>query len=303
MRLVTFGDDYRPGVVRDDRVVDVSAAVEGIPRRSNLEWMPRIIADFTEVRPEIERLVAREEGVPLDSVRLRAPIPRPPKVINCFGNYKEGTQRERAIQDMFLVSPESVCGPGDTVVLPPHQATAFHHEAELTVVIGQRAKDLPATQAAMDAIFGYTCGVDVSGRGLGRPGQTSRMGKSFDGFKPLGPWITTADEIADPHALRIRITVSGQLRQNYTTDDMEYRLPEVVAFASGYMTLLPGDVILCGTNHQGLGPLQDGDDAVMEIDGIGQLRFSVRDPLKRTWSREIDQEFAARARGAAPRPA
>ena len=97
MRLVTFGDDYRPGVVRDDRVVDVSAAVEDVPRRSNLEWMPGIIARFGALRPEIERLAAREEGVPLDSVRLRAPIPRPPKVINCFGNYKEGTQRERAI--------------------------------------------------------------------------------------------------------------------------------------------------------------------------------------------------------------
>jgi 2-keto-4-pentenoate hydratase/2-oxohepta-3-ene-1,7-dioic acid hydratase in catechol pathway len=296
MKLVTFGEDYRPGVVFDGRVIDVSPVAERVPRRSNLEWMPHIIERFDELRPDIERLLASEQGVPLDSVRLRAPIPRPRKVILCFGNYKEFTQRERAIQDMFLGSPEAVIGPGDTVVLPPHQASAFHHEAELTVVIGKRVHDVPATQAAMGAIFGYTCGCDVSGRGLGKPGQTSRMGKSFDTFKPLGPWITTADEIADPHMLTVRLSVAGQPRQEYTTDDMEYRLPEVVAFAAGYTTLLPGDVILCGTNHQGLGPLQNGDDVVIEIDGIGPLRFHVRDEHGRTWSREIDQEFANRAR-------
>ena len=296
MKLATFGEDYRPGVVRDGRIVDVSAAVARVPRRSNLDWMPRIIEHFDTVRPAIERLVASEQGVPLESVRLRAPIPRPRKVIMCFGNYKEFTQRERAIQDMFFGSPEAVIGPGDTVLLPPHQASAFHHEAELTVVIGKRVHDVPATQAAMDAIFGYTCGVDVSGRGLGKPGQTSRMGKSFDTFKPLGPWIVTADEIADPHLLGIRLTVSSQPRQEYTTDDMEYRLPEVVAFAASYSTLLPGDVILCGTNHQGLGPLQDGDDVVMEIDQVGQLRFSVRDPQGRSWDRQLDAEFAQRAR-------
>jgi 2-keto-4-pentenoate hydratase/2-oxohepta-3-ene-1,7-dioic acid hydratase in catechol pathway len=298
MKLVTFGEHYRPGVLRDGQVVDISAAVERVPRRSNLDLMPSVVERFEQLRGDIERLAASGEGLPLDSVRLRAPVPRPPKVLLCFGNYKEFTQRERNVQDMFLGSPEAVCGDGDTVTLPPHQATAFHHEAELTVVIGKRCKDLPATDAAMDAIFGYTCGVDISGRGLSRAGRASRMGKSFDGFKPLGPCITTADEIPDPHSLGVTLSVGGVLRQEYTTDDMEYRLPEVVAFASGYMTLLPGDVILCGTNHQGLSPLQEGDQVVMEIEGIGRLRFSIRDPLGRSWPREIDQEFAARARGA-----
>jgi 2-keto-4-pentenoate hydratase/2-oxohepta-3-ene-1,7-dioic acid hydratase in catechol pathway len=217
-------------------------------------------------------------------------------VIACFGNYKEFTQRERAIQDMFLSSPEAMCGNGDTVVLPPHPATAFQHEAELVIVVGKRCKDLPATQEALDAIFGYTGGMDLSGRGLSRAGHMSRVGKSFDGFKPLGPCITTADAILDPHALRVTLSVSGNARQDYTTDDMEYRIAEVMSFASGYMTLLPGDVIYCGTNHQALSAIQDGDEVVMDIAQIGQLRISVRDPQKRTWSREIDTEFAARVR-------
>lgn len=301
MRLVSFGEDYRPGVLRDGRVIDIGAAVKQVPRRSNLELMPSIIEGFEQLRADIERVASSEQGVPVESVRLRAPVPRPRKVLLCFGNYKEFTQRERNIQDMFLGSPEAVCGDGDTVTLPPQQATAFHHEAELTVVIGKRCHDLPATDAAMDAIFGYTCGVDISGRGLSRAGRASRMGKSFDGFKPLGPCITTADEIADPHNLGVKLLVSGEHRQEYTTDDMEYRLPEVMAFASGYMTLLPGDVILCGTNHQGLSPLQEGDQVVMEIDGVGALRFSIRDPHGRSWPRQIDQEFAARARGGAGR--
>jgi 2-keto-4-pentenoate hydratase/2-oxohepta-3-ene-1,7-dioic acid hydratase in catechol pathway len=297
MRLVTFGEDYRPGLLRGDRIVDISGVAAGIPRRSSLELMPRIIERFDELRDAIEREAAQTEGVPAASVRLRAPVPRPPKVLLCFGNYREFTDRERKPQDMFLGSPEAVCGNGDTVVLPPHQATVFHHEAELTVVIGRRCKDVPATQAAMDVIFGYTCGVDISGRGLGRAGRNSRVGKAFDGFKPLGPCISTADEFEDSHNLEVRLSVSGDPRQVYNTDDMEYRLPEVIAFASSYMTLLPGDVILCGTNHQGLGPLQDGDDVEMSIDHIGALRFSIQDPLKRSWPRETDREFAARAKG------
>src|SRR5690606_25594889 len=101
---------------------------------------------------------------------LAAPVPRPPKLIAAFGNYREGTDRERLEQDMFLESPESVIGPGDTVVLPPHDATIFHHEAELALIIGKRCKDLPADTSALDVLAGYSCGIDVSGRGLGRRG-------------------------------------------------------------------------------------------------------------------------------------
>jgi 2-keto-4-pentenoate hydratase/2-oxohepta-3-ene-1,7-dioic acid hydratase in catechol pathway len=196
---------------------------------------------------------------------------------------------------MFLESPDSVIGPGGTVVLPNHPATIFHHEAELGLIVGQRAKDLPADERAIEALAGYTCAIDVSGRGIGRIGP-SRIGKSFDTFTPLGPTIVTTDEVPDPQNLRVTLSVNGETRQDYATSDMEYNVPEILAFISAVMTLVPGDVIMCGTNHQGLGALQDGDQVEMTIEGIGTLDVAVRDAQKREWPSGIDQEMAARQR-------
>jgi 2-keto-4-pentenoate hydratase/2-oxohepta-3-ene-1,7-dioic acid hydratase in catechol pathway len=255
--------------------------------------MPRVLATLRERRPRLEEMAAAGERLPL--AELQAPVPRPPKLIAAFGNYREGADRERQTQDMFLESPDSVIGPNETVVLPNHPATIFHHEAELALVVGQRAKDLPADERALEALSGYTCAIDVSARGMGRIGP-SRIGKSFDTFTPLGPAIVTVDEIPDPQNLNVTLTVNGEPRQDYTTRDMEYSVVEVLAFISSYMTLVPGDVIMCGTNHQGLGALQDGDQVEMAIDGIGALAVSVRDPQRREWPRGIDQEMAARQR-------
>ena len=198
-------------------------------------------------------------------------MPRPPKLIAAFGNYREGSERERQIQDMFLESPDSVIGPNGTVVLPNHPGTIFHHEAELALVVGRRAKDLPADERALEALAGYTCAIDVSARGLGRIGP-SRIGKSFDTFTPLGPAIVTVDEVPDPQNLHVTLTVNGEQRQDYSTSDMEYSVVEVLAFISSYMTLVPGDVIMCGTNHQGLGALQDGDRVEMTIEESARWR-------------------------------
>ena len=166
------------------------------------------------------------------------------------------------------------------MILPNHPATIFHHEAELALVVGQRVKDLPADERALEALVGYTCAIDVSARGIGRIGP-SRIGKSFDTFTPLGPAIVTTDEVPDPRNLRVTLSVNGEIRQDYSTSDMEYAIPEILSFISAYMTLVPGDVILCGTNHQGLGALQDGDQVEMTITGVGTLPASVRDPQRR----------------------
>ena len=292
MRLVLTADD-RIAVQRDGGLVDVSAAFADIRYRSAADRMPRVIAALRDRRNQIDELVSSGDTLPAGE--LQAPVPRPPKLIAAFGNYREGSDRERQAQDMFLESPDSVIGPNGTVVLPNHPATIFHHEAELALVVGRRAKDLPADERAIDALAGYTCGIDVSARGIGRVGP-SRIGKSFDTFTPLGPAIVTVDEVPDAQDLRVTLAVNGETRQDYSTSDMEYSVPEILAFISSYMTLVPGDIILCGTNHQGLGPLQDGDRAEMMISGIGTLAVSVRDPLRREWPREIDHEMATRQR-------
>ncbi len=292
MRLVLTSDN-RIGVQQDGGMVEVSSAFDDIRYRTSADRMPRVLASLQERRSRVEDLAASGERVPLPG--LQAPVPRPPKLIAAFGNYREGSDRERQVQDMFLESPDSVIGPNGTVILPNHPATIFHHEAELALVIGQRSKNLPADERALEALAGYTCAIDVSARGLGRMGP-SRIGKSFDTFTPLGPAIVTTDEVPDPQNLRVTMTINGELRQDYTTSDMEYSVVEVLAFITSYMTLVPGDVLLCGTNHQGLGALQDGDQAEMTIEGVGTLAVSVHDPQRREWPRGVDQEMAARQR-------
>jgi 2-keto-4-pentenoate hydratase/2-oxohepta-3-ene-1,7-dioic acid hydratase in catechol pathway len=282
VRLVLL-EGPRVGVLREGTPVDVSPAFAGIPYRTAADWMPRVIAALPERRAQLDQLVT--SGTPVTDARLLAPIPRPPKLIACFANYREGRTGERLAQDMFLESPDSVIGPGGTVVLPAHPATVFHHEAELALVIGRTAKDLPADERALDALAGYTCGIDVSARGIGRM-SPSRIGKSFDTFTPLGPAIVTPDEVGDPQNLQVTLTVNGETRQDFNTSDMEYSVPEILAYATSYMTLVPGDVILTGTNHIGPGPIQHGDQIELTIEKLGTLAVDVHDEQRRSWPRE-----------------
>lgn len=295
MRIVHTAE-FQVGVLRADGVVDVSAVFEDIPFRSDIDLMPRVMGLLQERRDQIETIASSAELT--EDATILAPVPRPPKLIAAFRNYLEGVhQAERRPQDLFLESPDSVLRPNGTVVLPPHQAEIFHHEAELALVIGKRCKDLPADESAYDVLAGYTCAIDVSGRGLGRVGPT-RYGKSFDTFTPLGPAVVTPDEVGDPQNLDVTLKINGQLRQSYSTSDMEYSVIETLAFLTSYMTLVPGDVIMLGTNHQGLGPLQHGDQVEMEIEKVGKLEVDVQDDHRRSWEAKVDEEFAARARGA-----
>jgi 2-keto-4-pentenoate hydratase/2-oxohepta-3-ene-1,7-dioic acid hydratase in catechol pathway len=292
MRIVLTGDD-RIGVLTDGGMVDVSGVFQDVKYRTAADRMPRVMGLLKERRDRLAEIVT--DGAVEPVTALQAPVPRPPKLIAAFGNYREGWDRERQPQDMFLESPDSVLAPNGTVVLPNHKADIFHHEAELALVIGQRAKDLPADETALDVLAGYTCAMDVSARGMGRVGP-SRIGKSFDTFTPLGPALVTTDEVPDPQNLRVTLRVNGEQRQDYTTADMEYSVVEVLAYISGFMTLVPGDVIMCGTQHQGLGAMQDGDKVEMTIEGIGSLAVDVRDPLQREWPRGVDEDMASRQR-------
>ena len=287
MKLVLY-DDFKPGLLKEDTVVDISAAVRHLQGKSPQQLMEGIIDNFEELRPELERLSASGPAVALSSVRLRAPLPSPSKMLCCIGNYWEHAEREPRPLNMFLKSPDAVIGPGDTVVLPDFQASVFHHEAELGIVIKGPARNV-AEADYKQAVFGYTCFTDVSARDEGR--RTWRagsfIGKSFDTFAPIGPCIVTADEIPDPNELAVKYWVNGQLRHDYVTNDMEHPVPELVSFATAVMTMNTGDLIACGTNHEGLGPLQDGDTGEIEIQSIGRMSMRVSDPLKRSWERGI----------------
>jgi 2-keto-4-pentenoate hydratase/2-oxohepta-3-ene-1,7-dioic acid hydratase in catechol pathway len=184
----------------------------------------------------------------------------------------------------FFKSPEAIIGPGATVVLPAFHPVIFNHEAELGVVIGKEGHNLSESEA-LSIVFGYTTAVDVSARApeedeASLPGD---YGKSFDTFLPIGPAITTADEISDPNDLDVKYWVNEELRQTYNTSDMEHSIAYMIATLSHVMTLKPGDLILAGTNHGNLGPLQDGDFAEIEIEKVGRSTQHVVDGLKRTW--------------------
>jgi len=279
--------DVWPGVLTDEGVVNVADAVR-IGSAPQLT-MQGIIDDFDRLRPELERRVRTSQALPLASVRLRVPLPRPGKILACIANYWEHGALEARPLNMFLKSSDAVIGPGDTIVLPEFtEPWIFMHEAELALVIKGPAK-MVKREDWRRAVFGYTGMIDVSARGEGRRTWKtgSWLGKSFDTFAPIGPCIATADEIPNPNDVHVQFWVDGQLRHNYNTDDMEHLVPELVEFATTIMTLNSGDVIACGTNHEGLGPLQDGEVVDFEIHGIGRMQLRVRDPLTRSWEKGI----------------
>lgn len=302
MRLALFegpgaGRGVRPGVVTDDGIVDVSSVTARLVAHSTQQLMQQIIDNFDDLRPAFERLVASAAPMPLDILRVRPPLPRPGKFLNCISNYWEHEQREPRPLNMFLKSSDSVIGDGDTIVLPGIAEAdffdgpgpyVFQHEAELGLVLKGPSKSVKQADWRR-AVFGCTGIIDVSARVQGRFSwrQGSWMGKSFDTFGPIGPFITTLDEIGDPNQLRIRFYNNGELYHDYVTDDMEHRVPHLVEFASTVMTLHTGDIIACGTNHEGLGPLQDGEVVEMELEKVGRMRLYVKDPLKRQWERSI----------------
>ena len=291
MKLAYF-DDYKLGVVIGDAVVDVSSAVQDIPHTGPHDLINGVIARFAEYRPRLEEAARRGKAVPLAEVRLRPPLPRPVNIDCMAVNYMEdGTRTEPAPLNAFHKSPNAVIGAGDTMVLPDVPATIFEGEAEVAVVIGKRAKDVKAADA-MGHVFGYVNFIDGSARGLPPPGNVFYQMKSRDTFAPLGPWIVTADEIPDPHRLQVRLWVSGVLKQNFNTSDMAHKLPRCSEFVSSIHGLEPGDVLATGTNHRGLSAFQDGDVVELEAEGLGRLRISVRDELKRTWGRETRLDMA-----------
>ena len=243
-----------------------------------------------------ERLPALGPALALDQVRLTAPLPQPRRNIFCVGKNYHAHAREfagsgfdssskpgadiPAVPIYFSKVPESVIGPGEPIVIVPEVSTAIDYEAELAVVIGQGGKGIKAADA-MKHVWGYTIVNDVTARDWQSRHMQWHLGKSFDTFCPMGPWLVSADE-CDGTRTRVRCYVNGEERQNASTTDLIFDIPSLIETLSAGITLYPGDVIATGTPvGVGIGfkppkYLKAGDVVRVEIDGIGMLENPVR---------------------------
>jgi 2-keto-4-pentenoate hydratase/2-oxohepta-3-ene-1,7-dioic acid hydratase in catechol pathway len=289
MRLLFF-DDFKLGVLRGDAVVDVSPAVRGIPHTGPHNLISGLIERFADYRGRLEEAAGRGRGLPVRELRIRPALPKPYNIVAMAVNYlEEGDRAKPAPLNAFHKTPNSVIGDGDTMILPDVPATVFEGEAEMAVVIGRRAASVRAAEA-MDYVFGYLNFIDGSARGLLPASNTFYQMKSRETFSPLGPFLVTADEIPDPHALAVRLWINGVLKQEFNTAAMSHKIPRCIEWVTSIHTLEPGDILATGTDHRGLSAIQDGDLVEMETERLGRLRVKVRDDLKRTWARETRGE-------------
>jgi 2-keto-4-pentenoate hydratase/2-oxohepta-3-ene-1,7-dioic acid hydratase in catechol pathway len=275
MKLVTFqqGEIARCGLVSGQSVHDLSSAGYG----SALGFVEGGEAALARA----EALLTEGGGTlfPLDDVTLLAPIPRPPRVFGVGLNYAEHAAESKmetqAVPTIFMKLSSSVIGTGADVVLPRNSKKP-DYEAELGVVIGRPGYRIAADEA-MDHVFGYTIVNDISARDVQRATTQFTLGKSFPTFTPIGPWIVTKDEIADPHALNIKLTIGDETLQDSNTRHMIFRIPQIIEYISSITPLEAGDVISTGTPH-GVGMGRDpqrwikpGETIRIQVQGVGEL--------------------------------
>ena len=276
MKLATFeaSGRERVGIVSGDSLVDLCEAAPGLPSD-----MIGLIGAWPLIEGELRRIESAKPNIRLSKIRLKAPVPRPQKILAIGLNYAdhiaESGQPRPERQIWFSKLPNAVNGPYDPIQLPKASA-AVDYEAELVAIIGRRCRHV-AKQDAAGAIFGYAAGNDVSVRDWQFHTSQWVLGKSFDTHAPFGPWIVTADEVGDPHTLGIRCFVNGEKRQESNTKNLVFSVFDQIALLSEAMTLEPGDVIFTGTPG-GVGfaakpPsfLKAGDLVRVEIDRIGAL--------------------------------
>jgi len=294
MKLVTYdaGHGPRAGVVlADGRILDLNAASGG--------GLPADMVEFLALEDGLAEARAIVAGEPTDlsarlsecihkaaDARLLAPIPRPGRVAALGLNYSEHCEEGGAELPsepvVFCKASTSVVGPGQAIELPA-TSTQVDWEVEMAFVIGRRAKLVPAAEA-MEYVVGYMVLNDVSARDyqMEKPGGQWHLGKSFDTFCPMGPWLVTKDEVPDPYALDISCEVSGDVMQSANTDQIAIRIPEIIEYLTQVFTLEPGDVVATGT-PSGVGwackPqrfLRPGDVVRCRVEGLGLLENPVR---------------------------
>ena len=290
MKLCRFNDNH-VGVVIDDHIYDITELLDGIPRPSwpypPQDWL---IASMLTEQPRIAALLAephkalgsRFPSMPLADMMLQAPVANPGKIIGAPVNYRahideanadEQISYSRAIgsledHGLFLKATTALIGPDGEIELPfPDRRT--DHEVELGVIIGQPARRVSRDEA-INHVYGYCVALDITVRGKEFPG----FRKSPDTFAVIGPWVTTADEIANPNALDLALSVNGQVRQQSNTQNLILNVERLIEYASAMYTLMPGDVIMTGT-PAGVGPIEPGDRLEATVEGLGQLAVNV----------------------------
>jgi len=258
-----LGEEIRLGIIENDKLIPIR--FEGD------------MVDFMVAGKPAEKA---GDPLPLDEVKLAAPVTRPSKIIAIGLNYRDHAEENKMeIPEnplVFAKFPSSLLEPNGTITWNEAVTQRVDYEAEMAVIIGKKIYE-GAEADADQAVFGYACANDVSARDHQREDGQWIRGKSLDTFCPLGPWIVTADEIPDPHSLPIQCIVNNEVMQSSNTNQLIFRIPRLVAFLSRHFTLLPGDIILTGTAG-GVGVfrkpqvfLKDGDEVIVEIQGIGRL--------------------------------
>ena len=277
MKLATFdaGAGAQLGAVIGDRIVPLHDAAPGLPGD-----MIGLISVWPTAERDVRRIAEAASGaLALDQVRLLAPIRRPGKIMAIGLNYAdhiaESNMGTPEHQIWFSKAATAANGPYDAIQVPK-VSQALDYEAELVAVIGQGGRHIGTADAA-EAVFGYCCGNDATERAWQMRTAQWVLGKSFDTHAPFGPWITTADEVADPHVLSIRGLVNGEVRQDSNTRHLVFNVWDQIEHLSQAMTLEPGDLIFTGTPG-GVGAamtprrfLKHGDRVRVEIEGLGAL--------------------------------
>jgi 2-keto-4-pentenoate hydratase/2-oxohepta-3-ene-1,7-dioic acid hydratase in catechol pathway len=280
MRLLRVGPPghERPAGLDADGVLrDLSGVVGDIDAR--------LFSDPVALRAVREALAAGDLPAVGDDVRIGAPIARPGKVVGLGLNYRDFAAIARvpipAEPDVFLKPSTTVTGPYDDVVLPPG-STHTDHEVELGVVLGRELRGTVTPEDALAAVAGYVTGNDITERARLVDEPTWAKGKCADTFTPIGPWLVTADEVADPQGLTLELQVNGEVRQYGGTALMAVRVGELLAYVSSLMTLEPGDLVLTGTpagvaagRPEPKPYLRDGDVMEAEVFGLGRQRTPV----------------------------
>ena len=285
MKLVSFFHNQTPkiGAVIDDSVVVATGALDCATDMINF-----LAAGPAALHALQDLIINGEQRLPLNSIKLLAPVPRPGKFLGIGLNYADHigeTGMERPEYPTFFTKQSScIIADGDAIQCP-NISDKVDYEGELAFIIGKRCRHVSVEEAA-SVIAGYTICNDVTVRDWQARSPTWTLGKSFDTHGPLGPWLVTADEIADPHNLSLKTWVDDELRQNANTGEMLFNCFEQIAYLSQAMTLEPGDVITTGTpsgvgvKMKPRGYLKPGQTVKIEIEGLGTLENPVIEEVR-----------------------